>query len=86
MVAAQLGLVGLALLLFLFWTQWRLATQLSSAREQMLARGMVLTIVIGSIVSSTLIDHAEGWFYVWMSALLFATLRSRAPAWEDRGS
>jgi O-antigen ligase len=85
MVAAQLGLVGLALLLYLFWTQWRLAAQLSSAREQMLARGMVLTIMIGSAVSSTLIDHAEGWFYVWMSALLFATIKSRTPAGEARG-
>jgi O-antigen ligase len=84
MVAAQFGLVGLALLLFLFWTQWRLATQLSSAQEQMLARGMVLTIVIGSIVSSTLIDHAEGWFYVWMSALLFASIKSRQSPWGAR--
>jgi hypothetical protein len=45
---------------------------------------MVLTIVIGSIVSSTLIDHAEGWFYVWMSALLFASIKSRQSPWGAR--
>lgn len=80
MVTAQLGLAGLALLLYLFWTQWRLAAQLASPREQILARGMVLTIMTASAVSSTLIDHAEGWFYVWMSALFFATLVSRRPS------
>lgn len=79
MTAAQLGLAGLALLLYLLWTQWRLAARLASAQEQMLARGLVLTIVTASAVSSTLIDHAEGWFYVWMSALFFAGLKSRQP-------
>lgn len=79
MTAAQLGLAGLALLLYLLWTQWRLAARLASAQEQMLARGLVLTVVTASAVSSTLIDHAEGWFYVWMSALFFAGLKSRQP-------
>lgn len=72
MVAAQLGLVGLLLLFVLFAVQWHAAARLPSVREQMLARGMVLSVVVASAVSSTLIDHAEGWFYVWMSGLLFA--------------
>ena len=79
MVAAQLGLAGLLLLLALFAVQWRVAALLPSMREQMLARGMVLSIVTASAVSSTLIDHAEGWFYVWMSGLLFAALKSVHP-------
>jgi O-antigen ligase len=79
MVAAQLGLVGLALLLALFAVQWRAAARLSTMREQMLARGMVLSIMVASAVSSTLIDHAEGWFYIWMSGLLFAALKSATP-------
>lgn len=76
MVAAQLGLVGLLLLLALFAVQWRLAAQLPTMREQVLARGMLLSVIVASAVSSTLIDHAEGWFYVWMSGLLFAALKS----------
>jgi O-antigen ligase len=79
MVAAQLGLAGLLLLLALFAVQWRVASQLPTVREQVLARGMVLSIMVASAVSSTLIDHAEGWFYVWMSGLLFATLKSAMP-------
>lgn len=79
MVAAQLGLAGLALLLALFAVQWHVAVRLPAMREQMLARGMVLSIMVASAVSSTLIDHAEGWFYVWMSGLLFAALKSAHP-------
>lgn len=75
MVGAQLGLAGLLLLLGLFAVQWRVAAQLSSAREQVLARGLVLSIMTASAVSSTLMDHAESWFYVWMSGLLFASLK-----------
>jgi O-antigen ligase len=75
MVSAQLGLAGLMLLLALFATQWRSAARLPSVREQMLARGMVLSIMTASAVSSTLMDHAEGWFYVWMSGLMFAALK-----------
>lgn len=76
MVTAQLGLAGLALLLGLFAVQWRAASYLPSVREQVLARGMILSIMTASAVSSTLIDHAEGWFYVWMSGLLFAAFKS----------
>lgn len=76
MVTSQLGLAGLMLLLGLFAVQWRAAAQLPSVREQTLARGMVLSIMTASAVSSTLIDHGEGWFYVWMSGLLFAALKS----------
>ncbi len=80
MVTTQLGLVGFTLLLGLFAVQWRTAVQLPSVREQILARGMLLSIMTASAVSSTLIDHAEGWFYVWMSGLLFAALKpSRLP-------
>lgn len=72
MVAVQLGLTGLALLLALFAVQWRLAARLPAVRERTLARGLVLAVMAASAVSSTLMDHAEGWFYVWMSGLLFA--------------
>lgn len=84
MVAAQLGLAGLLLLLALFAVQWHAATQLPTMREQLLARGMLLSIMVASAVSSTLIDHAEGWFYVWMSGLLFAALRSTRPSLNER--
>lgn len=61
-VAAQLGLVGLAVLLYLFFTHWRLARKLLAEFEQATARGLVLMILSARIVSSTLIDHSRGFF------------------------
>ena len=72
MVAVQFGVVGLLLMLWLFLVQWRKAVLLPGGFERAAARGLVLLILSASMVTSTLIDHTEGLFYVWMSALLFA--------------
>lgn len=80
LITAQLGVLGLALLLYLFFTQWRMAGLLPSALEKNLAQGMLLTIASGSMFNSLLLDHAEGLFFAWMSGVLFAginTARSR---------
>jgi O-antigen ligase len=72
MVAIQLGLVGLALLFWLLITLWRRAFSLPGGFERSAARGLVVWILSASLVSSTLIDHTEGFFFVWMSSLCFA--------------
>lgn len=74
MVTVQIGLAGFALLLYLFYTQWRCATELRGAFEQDAARGLVLTIVVTSLFNSPLLDHTEGLFFAFMSAILFASL------------
>jgi O-antigen ligase len=71
MVAAQLGLLGLCAFLYMFLMQWRLANNLYSRFDKIMARGLVLTILSASLVTSTLMDHHERVFYIWMSALLF---------------
>jgi O-antigen ligase len=75
LVAAQLGLVGLGVWLVLFFREWNLAARLSSPLDQTAARGLVLAILVASLVSSTLFDHTERVFFVWCSALLFASLK-----------
>ncbi|MFQ5802884.1 MAG: O-antigen ligase family protein, partial [Candidatus Methylomirabilales bacterium] len=77
LIAVQLGLVGLAALLYLFYTQWRLAADLPGLLERNLARGLVLTVMTTCLFNSSLLDHGEGIFYAWMSGLLFAGLNSR---------
>lgn len=77
MVTVQLGIIGLGLWLLLFFKQWRLAAFLPDAFDKAAARGLILTIMGASMVSSTLIDHTEGLFYFWMSALLYAALSSK---------
>jgi len=72
LMTAQFGCAGLALLLVLFGAQWWLAAQLPGRFAQAAARGLVLTIVVASALTSTLVDHAEGLFFAYMSGLLFA--------------
>ena len=71
-VTAQLGLVGLAALLYLFYTQWRLAPLLPAHRETLMARGVVLAIMVGCLFNSWLTGYDVGAFFIWISALLFS--------------
>lgn len=78
LLTAQLGLPGLAAFIYLLLAQWRTARNLSTEEERLLARGIVLTLIAGSLFNSMLLDHAEGVFYAWFSGLLFAGYRSPA--------
>lgn len=71
----QLGFVGLAGLLYLFATHWRLASGLASPLECRLARGLILMMAVGCLFNSWLMDHTEGLLYAWLTGLLFAGLR-----------
>ncbi|OGS98071.1 MAG: hypothetical protein A3F73_03270 [Gallionellales bacterium RIFCSPLOWO2_12_FULL_59_22] len=75
MIAAQSGAIGLALLLFLFYTQWRCAPLLRTPFEQDAARGLVLAYMANSLFNSPLLDHADGLFFAFMTAVLFANLK-----------
>ena len=76
LITAQVGLAGLALLLYLFYIQWKYAAKLPSLFEQNAARGLVLTIAITALFNSPLLDHTEGLFFSFVSALLFANLNA----------
>jgi O-antigen ligase len=75
LTAIQLGIVGLAALLALFAVQWRLASRLATRMDTDLARGLVVTMVVGCLFNSFLLDHTESLFYAWLTGLLFASLR-----------
>jgi O-antigen ligase len=74
LITAQLGIVGLGLLLWLFAQQCRYAARLQPDSYQLLAYALVLSIIVGSFFNSLLIDHSESLFYCWLSGLLFAQL------------
>lgn len=71
----QLGVVGLAALLALFAVQWHLASRLATRVDTDLARGLVITMAVGCMFNSFLLDHTESLFYAWLTGLLFAGLR-----------
>jgi len=74
LIAVQTGLIGLALMLNLFWQQLRYAGQLASPTETHLARGLVITMAVGCLFNSFLLDHTEGLMFAWFTGLLFGGL------------
>ena len=77
MVAVQVGMVGLAMLLYLFYSLWRYAPQLGTPLEQDAARGLVLAYLVNSMFNSALHDHADGLLFAFMAAVLFAGLKRK---------
>ena len=76
--AVELGVIGPLLMLIMFGVQWRQAAALPLREHQAIARGLVLMFAVGSFGTSMLRDHAEALLFVWMSAVLFATLPAGA--------
>lgn len=79
MTTVQFGFVGLSLLLGFFVLQWRNANYLEEDKQIIIARGFVLTMLCACMVSSPLQDNADGWFFAFMSALLFSGAIPRIP-------
>jgi O-antigen ligase len=74
LITVQTGVIGLALLLYLFYTVWRCAPLLSTSLEQDAARGLVLAYMVNCTFNSALHDHSDGLYFSWMAAVLFAGL------------
>lgn len=72
-IAVELGLIGLGLLLGLFYRQWQLSEQLPLDRRGF-CQGVLLTFMLGCMLNSWLKDFAEGYFFCLMSAILFAAI------------
>jgi O-antigen ligase len=75
LITAELGLAGLVALLWLFSRQWRLAARLDTSLERELALGLVLTMVVGCLFNSLLLDHTEGLLYAWFTGVLYGGLK-----------
>ncbi|MGD9887935.1 MAG: O-antigen ligase family protein [Halothiobacillaceae bacterium] len=77
MILTQWGLVGLLLFIGLLWIQWRTSTQLSPLERQ-LAEALVLTMAIGCLFNSFLLDNLEGHFYALLTIALWWNVRSKS--------
>lgn len=73
-LTVQLGILGGLLFLYLLYTQWRSASAMQGKNEFELAAGLTLTLAVTSLVNTPLMDHSEGLFFAYMSALCFAPL------------
>ncbi|MBX3303204.1 MAG: O-antigen ligase family protein, partial [Nitrospira sp.] len=76
-IMAQVGIVGLGLLLWLFAQQWCSTARIEGATYRLLAKGLVVTIALGSFFNPFLVDHTEKLFYCWFSGLMYSGIDSR---------
>jgi O-antigen ligase len=74
LTAAQLGAVGLIFLLAMFAVMWQQAAR-ADAPARVATRGLVLTIAVGCLLNSFLIDHTEGLLFAWMAGVLLTAPR-----------
>jgi O-antigen ligase len=72
LIMAQVGVIGLCLLLWLFIQQWRSTALTGDATYRLLARGLVVTIAIGCLFQPALNDHTEKLFYCLFSGLMYS--------------
>jgi len=79
-LAVQVGVLGGLLLVVLLAMQWRVAAFLPSPMDRGLARGLVITMAVGCLLNSFLLDHAEGLFYAWLTGLLLGGVHSKTTA------
>ncbi len=74
-MGVQLGIVGILLLLYLFFTHFRTSLRLPPW-EKFHAQGILAIIMLGSLANSWLTDTVEAHLFAYMTALTFACLAS----------
>ena len=72
----ELGLFGLVMLVLMWLIHWKASYQISSVRDSCALRGLILTIVIGSLFNSSLLDAGEGKFYCVLAGILLSGYKS----------
>ncbi|TSA50941.1 MAG: O-antigen ligase domain-containing protein [Nitrosomonadales bacterium] len=77
LTAQQLGLAGLAMLIFMGWRHWRTGQEIHGPEGQHL-RALILVIGIGALFNSLLLDASEGKFYCLMAGIYLSAWRSKA--------
>ena len=70
MIAVQWGLVGLGLFLMLFYQAWHLSHTLTKMYAWM-AQGLLVTIGVGCLVNSLILDTTEGHLFAYLIGMLY---------------
>jgi O-antigen ligase len=74
-IGVQVGVVGISLLLFLFFNQLKAASKITISEDRYIAQGFVVLIIIGSTANSMIMDSGESHFFAYFSALLFSKIK-----------
>jgi len=74
-IGVQVGVVGILLLLFLFFNQLKAAGQITTSEDRYIAQGFVVLMIIGCTANSMIMDSGESHFFAYFSALLFSKIK-----------
>lgn len=72
-IAVQLGLVGLAVFFWFFWRLVSVSTRLPTL-EKWIVQGVILSMLVGCLANSWLMDFTSGYWFIFMMALCFSAL------------
>lgn len=76
LIAGQIGLLGLAVFIALFYTLFRCANQLPTTYKFAL-QGLVIAMAVGCLFNSFLRDYGEGHFFVIFAALFLSSAQDK---------
>ena len=82
-MGVQLGTVGIALMLVMFYCGWRESDKLPKFDEK-LAKGIIVAIGFGCLINSWLMDVTEGFTFVYFVALSFASFLAHSKTLTSR--
>lgn len=68
----ELGVVGLICLLWMWFTHWHTSYRLCRNDYGYALRGLVITITVGSLFNSLILDASEGQFYCVLAGILLS--------------
>jgi O-antigen ligase len=71
LITQQSGLIGLTLMLMMGYSQWRWARRLEP-EYRIAAQGLLVTMAVGCLFNSLLLDSNEGKFYAVMAGVLLS--------------
>jgi O-antigen ligase len=72
MMMVQLGIIGLAVFIYLFYVLWRDSERLNDAYIFM-AQGIVLTMIIGCLLNSSWFDMTEGYLFAYLIGIFYSS-------------
>jgi len=76
--AVELGIVGLLLLGYLFYQQYR-ALKMTCTAQEFLGKGILLAFMVGCMANSWLSDFTESYFYILATSSLLASVTILKP-------
>ena len=72
-IGVQVGLLGIALLIYLFYAQFKMTRTIHSAEFRHISQGFVALMIIGCFANSMIMDSGESHFFAYFTALLFSS-------------